>query len=128
MNNALRKILIALSLVSAGMAIYYFISLIIAGDFIHGFVAATSYAVCMLCGAIIGLMAEYTVRTNRDNTDDKNQLNAGIIFVLLGAIIATTVSMLGIAGHAPIMIAYYLQTVLLLGVLVAFRLSYRGKH
>ena len=82
MNSALRKILVALSLVSAGMAIYYFISLIIAGDFIHGFVAATSYAVCMLCGAIIGLMAEYTVRMKRNNTDDKNQLNAGIILPL----------------------------------------------
>ena len=128
MNSALRKILVALSLVSAGMAIYYFISLIIAGDFIHGFVAATSYAVCMLCGAIIGLMAEYTVRTNRNNTDDKNQLNAGIIFVVLGALIATTVSTLGIEGHAPIMIAYYLQTVMLLVILITFRLSYRGKH
>ena len=128
MNSALRKILVALSLVSAGMAIYYFISLIIAGDFIHGFVAATSYAVCMLCGAIIGLMAEYTVRTNRNNTDDKNQLNAGIIFVVLGALIATTVSTLGIEGHAPIMIAYYLQTVMLLAILITFRLSYRGKH
>ena len=120
--------MVALSLVSAGMAIYYFISLIIAGDFIHGFVAATSYAVCMLCGAIIGLMAEYTVRTNRNNTDDKNQLNAGIIFVVLGALIATTVSTLGIEGHAPIMIAYYLQTVMLLVILITFRLSYRGKH
>ena len=128
MNSALRKILVALSLVSAGMAIYYFISLIIAGDFIHGFVAATSYAVCMLCGAIIGLMAEYTVRMKRDNTDDKNQLNAGIIFVVLGALIATTVSTLGIEGHAPIMIAYYLQTVMLLAILITFRLSYRGKH
>lgn len=128
MNSALRKILVALSLVSAGMAIYYFISLIIAGDFIHGFVAATSYAVCMLCGAIIGLMAEYTVRMKRNNTDDKNQLNAGIIFVVLGALIATTVSTLGIEGHAPIMIAYYLQTVMLLAILITFRLSYRGKH
>ena len=128
MNSALRKILVALSLVSAGMAIYYFISLIIAGDFIHGFVAATSYAVCMLCGAIIGLMAEYTVRMKRNNTDDKNQLNAGIIFVVLGALIATTVSTLGIEGHAPIMIAYYLQTVMLLAILITFRLSYRGKR
>ena len=128
MNSALRKILVALSLVSAGMAIYYFISLIIAGDFIHGFVAATSYTVCMLCGAIIGLMAEYTVRTNRNNTDDKNQLNAGIIFVVLGALIATTVSTLGIEGHAPIMIAYYLQTVMLLAILIVFRLSYRGER
>ena len=128
MNSALRKILVALSLVSAGMAIYYFISLIIAGDFIHGFVAATSYAVCMLCGAIIGLMAEYTVRMKRNNTDDKNQLNAGIIFVVLGALIATTVSTLGIEGHAPIMIAYYLQTVMLLAILIVFRLSYRGER
>lgn len=128
MNDALRKILIALSLASAGMAIYYFISMVIAGDIIHGFVAATSYAVCMLCGAIIGLMAEYTVRVNRDNTDDKNQLNAGMVLVILGAVIATTVSMLGIGGHAPIMIAYYLQTVILFAILLIFRLSYRGKH
>ena len=128
MNTALRKILVVLSLASAGFAIYYFISMMIASDILHGFVAATSYAACTLCGAIIGLMAEYTVRTNRDNTDDKNQLNAGILFVLLGAVIATTVSMLGIGGHVPIMIAYYVQTVILLAILVAFRLSYRGKR
>ena len=73
-------------------------------------------------------MAEYTVRMKRNNTDDKNQLNAGIIFVVLGALIATTVSTLGIEGHAPIMIAYYLQTVMLLAILITFRLSYRGKH
>ncbi len=128
MKDALRKILVVLSLVSAAMAIYYFVMMIIEGDFVHGFVPATSFATCMLSGALIGLMACYTVRTNRDNTDDKNQLNVAMIFVVLGVAIASTVATLGIGKHMPIMMGYYLQSVILFAILLAFRLSYRGKH
>ena len=128
MNDALRRILVALCLASAVMAAYYFVSMVIEGDTMHGFVSAASYVTCMLGGAFIGLLAAYTVRTERDNTDDKGQLNAGIILVILGAVIASTVSTLGIGKHGPIMIGYYLQTVILLALLIVFRLGYRGKR
>ncbi len=128
MKDALRKILVALSLVSAAMAIYYFVLMVIEGDFVHGFVPATSFATCMLCGSLIGLMACYTVRTNRNNTDDKNQLNVAMIFVILGVVIASTVATLGIGKHMPIMMGYYLQNIIMFAILLAFRLSYRGKH
>ena len=128
MKKALLTILASLGIVTTIMAIYYFVQMVIVGDLVHGFTAGVSYAVCMLCGALISFLVAYTVKVNRNNVDDKNQITAMIILVLLGVAISTTVSVWGIGEHLPIAIGYYLQTVFLLGILITLRLDYRGKH
>ena len=128
MKKSLLTILASLGMITAVMAVYYFMHMVIVGDFINGFTAGTSYAVCMLCGALISFLIAYTVKTNRNNTDDRNQITAMIIIVLLGAVICATISVWGIGEHLPIVIGYYLQTAILLAIMIALRLGYRGKH
>lgn len=128
MKKALLLILASLGIVTAAMAIYYFVHMVIIGDLVHGFTAGATYSVCMLCGALISFLIAHTVKVNRDNTDDKNQITAMIIFVLLGVVITTTTAAWGIGNNIPIVIGYYLQTVIMLAILIKLRLDYRGKH
>lgn len=120
----MRKILGRILLFSAAffgvMAIIIIARHLFMGEERAGAYTSCGFAVTMLYGALLSLGLSYTLRVKRGREDDKNQIIAGMIMVILGTVIcASTQIIYGIGQYLLSAIAYYIQSVLIFSVCVA---------
>ena len=110
-RRVLCTILLGTSAFAGVMAIVYLIKFIFFNDnFMHTMIAI-AFSASMVFGALLGIGLNYTIRVPRGREDDRNQVVAAMIIMLLG--VAIGVSLHVVEGIYPdywlIPIVFYAQ-------------------
>lgn len=120
----MRKILGRILLFSAAffgvMAIVFLIrNIFFEGATQDGIYTSCGFFATMLYGALLSLSLRYTLNAKRGRENDRNQLLAGAIFVILGTVICASMHIIfGIGQYWLAAVAYYIQSILIFSVCV----------
>ncbi len=119
----MRKILGRILLFSAAffgvMAIVLLVRHIFFGEQQDGLYTSCGFLVTMLYGALLSVGLCYSLNAKRGREDDRNQLAAGIVLVVLGTIICASMHMIfGVGQYLLSAIAYYIQSILIFSVCI----------
>ena len=115
-RKVLGTILLAISAFTGVMSIVYLIRFLIVGFYFESeALVAVGITVSMLYGAFLGIGMNYTIRVPRGKEDDRNQMIAWLIMIILGTAIAVSLHLIiGIGQYILIPIVFYVQNWLML--------------
>ena len=92
------------------MSIVYLIKFLLFDSVFMGFMAAFAFATTMLFGSLMGIGLNYTVRVPRGREEDRSQVIAAMIMIILGTVICVSMHIiLGIGVYGVLSIAFYIQ-------------------
>ena len=119
MRKILGRILLFSAAFFGAIAIILLVRHIFMGEHGDGVYTSCGFLVTMLYGVLLSINLCYSLYAKRGQEDEKNQLTAGIVLVILGTAICTSMLIvLGVGQYLLSAIAYYIQSVLILGVCV----------
>lgn len=129
-RKVLGTILLAISAFTGVMSLVYLIKFLAFGIPMNGSaLTAIGLSVEMLYGAFLGVGMNYTIRVPRGKDDDRSQMIAWAIFIVLGTVIAASMHMiLGVGEYILIPIVLYAQNWLMLLIALYSLKFYRHSH
>ena len=89
-RQVLGTILLCTSAFTGVMAVVYLIKFIFFNDNFMNTMVAIAFAATMVFGALLGIGLNYTIRVPRGKDDDRSQVIAAMIFMLLGVAICAS--------------------------------------
>ena len=92
------------------MSIVYIIRFLFFDNEFMGFMAAFAFAASMLYGAFMGIGLNYTIRVPRGREEDRSQVIAAMIMMVLGTTICVSMHIIqGIGSYGVLPIVFYMQ-------------------
>ena len=110
-RQILGTILLCTSAFAGVMAVVYLIKFIFFNDNFMNTMVAIAFAATMVFGALLGIGLNYTIRVPRGKDDDRSQVIAAMIFILLGVVVCASLQI--VEGVHPdywlIPVVFYVQ-------------------
>ena len=127
-RQALGRILLGISAFTGVMSIVYLIRFMFVREEYMGKMVASAFAATMLFGAFLAIGLNYTIRVPRGKDDDRSQVIAGIIMMILGTVICASMHIaMGVGTYAILPIVFYVQNWLMFLVALYSLKFYRKK-
>ena len=102
--------LLGISAFTGVMSIVYIIRFLFFDNEFMGFMAAFAFAASMLYGAFMGIGLNYTIRVPRGREEDRSQVIAAMIMMVLGTTICVSMHIIqGIGSYGVLPIVFYMQ-------------------
>ncbi len=102
--------LLGISAFTGVMSIVYIIRFLFFDNEFMGFMAAFAFAASMLYGAFMGIGLNYTIRVPRGREEDRSQVIAAMIMMVLGTTICVSMHIIqGIGSYGVLPIVFYVQ-------------------